>query len=116
MDKPIYFSKIEFKNNFLQDCEGTMLLNLVEKELSYQLVKRHRKNEKILFSYGVKIKDDDLPELLQYCNALDFEPYRKIYMVIYHDEKHIWPNEKLYKYLIQKYFGHKKFKKYGIYY
>jgi len=48
MDKPIYFSKIEFKNNFLQDCEGTMLLNLVEKELSYQLVKRHRKNEKIL--------------------------------------------------------------------
>ena len=76
MDKPIYFSKIEFKNNFLQDCEGTMLLNLVEKELSYQLVKRHRKNEKILFSYGVKIKDDDLPELLQYCNALDFEPYR----------------------------------------
>lgn len=55
-----------------------MLLNLVEKELSYQLVKRHRKNEKILFSYGVKIKDDDLPELLQYCNALDFEPYRNI--------------------------------------
>ena len=49
MDKPIYFSKIEFKNNFLQDCEGTMRLNLVEKELSYQLVKRHRKNEKILF-------------------------------------------------------------------
>ena len=66
MDKPIYFSKIEFKNNFLQDCEGTMLLNLVEKELSYQLVKRHRKNEKILFSYGVKIKDDDLPELLRW--------------------------------------------------
>ena len=149
MDKPIYFSKIEFKNNFIKDCEGTMLLNLVEKELSYQLVRRYQKDERILFSYGVKIKDDDLPELLQYCNAFDFEPYRnidesmefkgsggyrdswgivfrgisdsylpmlKINMVMYHDEKHISPSEKLYKYLIQKYFGHKKFKKYGIYY
>lgn len=73
MDKPIYFSKIEFKNNFIKDCEGTMLLNLVEKELSYQLVRRYQKDERILFSYGVKIKDDDLPELLQYCNAFDFE-------------------------------------------
>ena len=78
MDKPIYFSKIEFKNNFIKDCEGTMLLNLVEKELSYQLVRRYQKDERILFSYGVKIKDDDLPELLQYCNAFDFEPYRNI--------------------------------------
>ena len=45
MDKPIYFSKIEFKNNFIKDCEGTMLLNLVEKELSYQLVRRYQKDE-----------------------------------------------------------------------
>ena len=48
--------------------------------------------------------------------SASYLPMLKIYMVIYHDEKHIWPNEKLYKYLIQKYFGHKKFKKYGIYY
>lgn len=78
MDKPIYFFKIEFKNNFIKDCEETMLLNLVEKELSYQLVRRHQKDERIVFSYGIKIKDDDLPELLQYCNAFDFEPYRNI--------------------------------------
>ena len=54
MDKPIYFSKIEFKNNFLQDCEGTMLLNLVEKELSYQLVKSIEKMKRFCFLTELK--------------------------------------------------------------
>ena len=49
MDKPIYFSKVEFKNNFIKDCEGTMLLNLVEKELSYQLVKNIEKMKRFCF-------------------------------------------------------------------
>jgi len=54
MDKPIYFSKIEFKNNFLQDCEGTMLLNLVEKNCHINWLKDIEKMKRFCFLTELK--------------------------------------------------------------
>lgn len=91
----------------------------------------------VLFSYGMKIPQKRMSELLSYCNALDFEPYRgrkpelsdegvigyrdevgmrfrgitnsnipllELSMNYYYDEKHIWPTEKLYRYIVKTYF------------
>lgn len=32
--------------------------------------------KKVKFSYGIRVKEEQMQELLPYCNALDFEPYR----------------------------------------
>ena len=90
--------------------------------------------EKIAFSYAIKLTDGQMKTLLPYCNALDFEPYRdrkmqmgeegyigyrdevrlhfraitdsyipilELPMDYYYDEEHIWPSEKLYRYLVK---------------
>ena len=180
--EPIYYTKVEFRESlgFSEYASGSiLLLNLVNKELSYQKYKQKQsgvpiimgekteefngkqfiypffknaaimKNNKIgfdgklistegidheiVYSIGIKIADDDMEELLTYCNALDFEPYRDrkmsmsdegyigyrdevnlcftgitdshlprldISMDYYYDEDHIWPTEKLYRYLV----------------
>lgn len=100
------------------------------------LIKDDNKDSYVKFSYTYKFTDDEMKELLSYCNAKDFEPYRnrkmsmqdegyigyrdevdvcftgvtdsyipiiKLPMGYYYDEKHIWPSEKLYRYVIQKY-------------
>ncbi len=98
---------------------------------------------KVNYSIGINIPDEKMPELLKYCDARDFEPYRDrkmdyydegrigyrdevdIYftgitdsyipmmvlpMEYYYDEEHIWPSEKLYRYLVKTFFpyGRKK--------
>ncbi|MGN0537724.1 MAG: hypothetical protein ACI4M3_07090, partial [Acutalibacteraceae bacterium] len=32
--------------------------------------------QKVVFSYAIKLKNQRMKELLPYCNALDFEPFR----------------------------------------
>ena len=94
-----------------------------------------------LFSYGIKLTDEQVCNLLPYCNALDFEPFRNREMSIkddgyigyrdevqmhfraitnshipliempmnyYYDEQHIWPSEKLYRYLLTTFFENNK--------
>lgn len=98
-------------------------------------------NQKVAFSYGIKLSKAQIQRLLPYCNALEFEPYRNRKMSMdddgfigyrdeitlhftgitnsyiskmewdmnyYYDENHIWPSEKLYRYLILEYFQDNK--------
>ena len=92
--------------------------------------------QEVVFSCGMKLSEEQLQELLPYCNALEFEPYRYKEMSMndegfigyrdeislhfigitdsyipkmewdmpyYYDEEHIWPSEKLYRYLVLNY-------------
>lgn len=94
-----------------------------------------------VFSYGMKLSDEQYKKLLPYCNALDFEPYRnremsmndegfigyrdevrmyfsaitdspipmlELPMCYLYDEAHIWPSEKLYRYLLKNFFNGNK--------
>lgn len=100
--------------------------------------------DEVTFSYGIKLTEEQMTELLPYCNALDFEPFRdrkmnyndkgmigyrdevdlrfrgisdsylpllELPMDYYYDEEHIWPSEKLYRYLLVKFFSDKNNKK-----
>lgn len=176
----IYFSKIEYREvKGYGNTSSILLLNIPERELSYQVFEWKRQmpviegirveerndyiwlndiaiparrisnertgfepriirdeqfEQKIAFSYGIKLTDGQMKALLPYCNALDFEPYRdrkmqmgeegyigyrdevRLYfraitdsyipmlelpMEYYYDEEHIWPSEKLYRYLVK---------------
>lgn len=176
----IYFSKIEYREvTGYGNTSSILLLNIPERELSYQVFEWKRKmpaiegiqteerkdhiwsndiaiparrisnerigfepriirdeqfEQKIAFSYGIKLTDGQMKALLPYCNALDFEPYRdrkmqmgeegyigyrdemRLYfraitdsyipmlelpMEYYYDEEHMWPSEKLYRYLVK---------------
>lgn len=186
MENPIYFSKVEFQEYIGITRKSCLLLNLVEKELSYQVFERKQQmpaiegvgfiecgeknysyefglpariisNEKTnfhsklfkselyedteIFSYGIKLTDEQVFELLPYCNAVDFEPFRnremsmkddgyigyrdevqmrfraitnshipliELPMNYYYDEQHIWPSEKLYRYLLTTFFENNK--------
>lgn len=100
--------------------------------------------QKVAFSYGIQLSEEQMKNLLPYCNASEFEPYRnrkmsmydegyigyrdeirlrftgvtdsyipkmEWFMEYYYDEKHIWPSEKLYQYLVLKYLqGEKQLK------
>lgn len=99
-----------------------------------QIIRDEQFEQKIAFSYGIKLTDGQMKALLPYCNALDFEPYRdrkmqmgeegyigyrdgvhlyfraitdsyipmlELPMEYYYDEEHIWPSEKLYRYLVK---------------
>ncbi len=100
-------------------------------------------DEYVVFSYGIKLSEEEHKELLKYCNALEFEPYRnremsmkdagycgyrdeisvsfvgvtdsyipklELPMEYYYDEEHEWPQERLYRYLVNKLSTHKKMK------
>ena len=207
MDKTVYFSKVEFSSLIAYDGpsqigyaavgdmrRSIMLLNLKEKELSYQvfdetmqmpaiqgeesremhgvfsvdnssparvirnsktnfepkLIKSERYDSEVVFSYGIKLTDEQMEKILPYCNALDFEPYRnrkmsredegyigyrdevgmhfcavtdsyipklELPMDYYYDEEHIWPSERLYRYLVATFFeGNKEVKGWGPHY
>ncbi len=91
----------------------------------------------IVFSKGIKLDEADMRNLLKYCNAVEFEPYRDremsmddegylgyrdeitmefygitndyipyihLPMDYYYDEEHIWPSERLYRYICRKYY------------
>ncbi|MEG0794055.1 MAG: hypothetical protein RSD97_10630 [Lachnospiraceae bacterium] len=106
-----------------------------------QLIKSEPYEKEVVFSYGIKLTDAQMKELLPYCNALDFEAYRNkemsmddpgyigyrdeihaefsgitdsyipkidLPMSYYYDETHIWPSEKLYRYLLETYFEDNK--------
>lgn len=93
-------------------------------------------SSKVIFSKGIKLSDEEMRELLPYCNALDFESFRdgemsmddpgyrgyrdeitmwfrgitdsyipkiELPMEYVYDEKHIWPSERLYQLLWEKY-------------
>lgn len=110
-------------------------------DLKQKLVPDEEYIQKVVFSYGIKLSETQLQQLLPYCNALEFEPYRNrkmsmsddgyigyrdeinIYftgitdspipemewnMLYYYDEAHIWPSEKLYRYLVMEYFQNNK--------
>lgn len=95
----------------------------------------------VIFSYTYHFTEEEMKELLPYCNALDFEPYRdkkmdmddegycgyrdevtvsftgvsdsympllKLPMDYYYDEEHIWPSERLYRYVVKTYFSSSK--------
>lgn len=107
MADAIYFSKIEYREVIgYGNTSSIMLLNIPERELSYQVYSWKRqiwspdiaipakviKNEKngfepqlikdeqyepeIAFSHAIKLTGEQMKALLPYCNALDFEPYR----------------------------------------
>ena len=116
-------------------------------EFKPQLIQSDVYEQEVIFLYGVKLSDEQMEELLPYCNALEFEPFRDKEMVMFgegylgyrdevslyfagitdsyipkmewemsyfYDEKHIWPSEKLYRYLVKTYFeNNKKLKGYG---
>lgn len=187
MKEKIYFTKVQF-NECGHRWKSTLLLNLVEGTLAYQvydfkikdyppaitgikteeyrghlweekinipairmrngktnfkpvLLKKEMIEKKVKFSYTHKFTEKELENLLQYCNALDFEPYRgremsmqdegycgyrdeidmsftaisnsyipklELPMDYYYDEKHIWPSEKLYRYVIKNFMSDKK--------
>ena len=122
MSEPIYFSKIEFTETFSYgDPDRIILLNIPERELSYQifhwtypppaiqgveieerhgkthsyeigypakwissdktdfkqkLIKSEKSEQSVVFSYGIKLTDQQMEALLPLCNALDFERFR----------------------------------------
>lgn len=187
MSKPVYFSKIEYVESIGYGRRNSViLLNLVEKELSYQVFEEKRQmpviqgieteiwfgkehtygvsyparivrnsqtgfkdkllkcnfcEKNVVFSKGFKLKNNQIKAILPYCNALDFEPYRnremsmndegyagyrdevslkfraitddyipmiELPMSYYYDKEHIWPSEKLYKYIITNFFSNNK--------
>ena len=102
-----------------------------------RLLKCDALEQEVVFSYGMKLTDAQYEDLLPYCNALDFEPYRdremsmddegyvgyrdevrmyfsaitdlpipmlELPMCYHYDETHIWPSEKLYRYLVENFF------------
>lgn len=183
MSQPIYYSKVEFREETGHGRRtNIILLNLPAKELSYQtfcykqrmpvtqenttmqlrsgqytfdtsspamyisnektgfkprLLKCDALEQEVVFSYSIKLTDEQYKKLLPYCKALDFEPYRnrkmsmddegyvgyrdevrmyfsavtdspipmlELPMCYYYDEAHIWPSEKLYRYLVKNFF------------
>lgn len=103
----------------------------------------------VVFLYTHKFSDDEKRDVLKYCNALEFEPYRdrkmsmedegycgyrdeidvyftgitdsyipmiKLPMDYYYDEKHIWPSEKLYRYIVRSFLSGKKLSKWVVSY
>ena len=126
--EPVYFSKIQFRQTawmykhqrIAWGEERCIFLDLVNKELSYQLIKTGHdmasriytyetsymlgipnddnrptriihngkngetsvkvfadvENTQVVDSRGIRLTDAEMEELLPYCNAIDFEPYR----------------------------------------
>lgn len=187
MTRPVYFSKIEYIESIGYGRRSSViLLNLVEKELAYQVFEEKRQmpviqgiesevwfgkehtydvsypariirnsqtgfqdkllkcdfcEENVVLSKGFKLTENQIKIMLPYCNSLDFEPYRnremsmndegyvgyrdevglkfraitddyipmiELPMSYYYDNEHIWPSEKLYKYLITNFFSNNK--------
>ena len=129
------------------DCNGTKyqhnlswpakLISNEKTGFKSKLLKTEPFEQTELFSYGIKLTDKQMCDLLPYCNALDFEPFRnrkmsmkddgyigyrdevqmrfraitnshipliELPMDYYYDEQHIWPSEKLYRYLLATFF------------
>lgn len=164
MSHEIYFSKIVFQAEIgCGKMQNSMLLDIHQHELAYQVLEREKQKpaimevvdcaiserqyyfnvdrQKIVFSYGIKLTEAQIEEMLPLCNTLEFEPYRSKEMSMndegcigyrdeirlrfigitdsyipkmewempyYYDEEHIWPSEKLYRYLVTKYFQDNK--------
>lgn len=74
MEKPIYFAKVQFDEVLYWSISSRVLLNIPQKELSYQNFDIRR--DEIVKSYGIRLSDEDIQKILPYCNALEFEKYR----------------------------------------
>ena len=133
------------------DCNGlkyqydlswsAKLISNEKTDFTSKLLKEEPFEQTELFSYGIKLTDKQMGDLLPYCNALDFEPFRnrkmsmtddgyigyrdevqmsfraitdsyipliELPMNYYYDEQHIWPSEKLYRYLLTTFFESNK--------
>ena len=187
---PIYFTKVEYREVIgYGNTSSILLLNIPEKELSYQvfdwkrqmpaiegirtekigehewidnyvkpavkirngktnfkaeMIEDNMYEQEVVASYAIHITDNQMQELLPYCDATEFEPYRgremsmddegfigyrdevhlyfraitdsylpllELPMKYYYDEDHIWPSERLYRYLVKNFLeGNKKLK------
>ncbi len=139
----------------LLPCGDTMITEMDDGFPSYDGYESHfdwreycfnNESYEVIHSVGINIPDEDMPELLAYCDARDFESFRGrkmdfddegrigyrdevsmhftgitdsyiprlvLPMDYYYDEEHIWPSEKLYRYLVKKFFPYNR-KKIGL--
>ena len=130
MKDKVYYTKIIFE--CIRD-NWNILLNVVSKEAAFERLQWIAGAEKVVENISVKLTDEDIAELLPYINALDFEPYRDSddskkfmcydapvikfmgvtdsYIPLYQHDiyfiggKDARPYEKLYFYVIKKYFN-----------
>lgn len=102
-----------------------------------KLIKDKPTENEVVFSYGVKLSDEEMKSILPLCNALEYEPYRdqerscdftdgclgyidelslyfravtdsyipfiEIEMSEIYDDDHLWPNDRLYRYIVSTY-------------
>ncbi len=59
----------------------------------------------IMDSYGIRLSE----------KQVDYMPLLELPMGIYYDEEHIWPSEKLYRYLVKTFFKRKRLRRGPLY-
>ena len=74
MGIPIYYTKFEFEWHTAGMVYARLVCNVTYRELSYQ--QWDQSGREIVFSFGHKLTDEDIKEMLPYINANSFEPYR----------------------------------------
>ncbi|MBQ8885262.1 MAG: hypothetical protein IJY62_02695 [Clostridia bacterium] len=132
-EEKIYYTKIIFECRDSRN-DWNILINVISREAAFQSLKWIGGKEKVVENIPVKLTDEDITELLPYINALDFEAYRYVddskewfiydapvlkfigitnsylplyqHYIYYNDNrKDKRPYEKLYSYVIKKYFS-----------
>lgn len=76
-----FFGKIE---NVDYNAPGKIMKN-GKTQFKPVILEDNVHDQEVIFNYGVKLNDQQIKKLLEYCNALDFEPYRNKVMSIYDD-------------------------------
>lgn len=122
-------------------CTPAKIIKNYKNGFKPQIVEDDIFRQEVIFSYGIRLSNKQMNEILKYCNALEFEPYRgksmsmedkgyigyrdllstnfkgitdsylpllELSMPYYYDEQHIWPCEKLYRFLLKNYFENNK--------
>lgn len=142
MADTIYYSKVQFDTKLGGATTiERVLLNVPQRELSYQSFDRHGDVE---HNTAIKLSEKEMESLLPYLDTSKFEPYRgkkqgfddegrigyrdevsmsftgitdshipmlELKMYYYYDEEHTWPNERLYRVLCEVFSKHAKGKK-----
>ena len=132
-EEKIYYTKIIFDCFGLRD-NWSILFNVVSKEAAFESREWSGGKEKVVENFSVKLTDEDIAQILPYINALDFEPYRYVddsedfivydapvvkfigitnsYLPLYKhgiyfndNRKEKRPYEKLFLYIVEKYFS-----------
>lgn len=88
-----YIPYIKFEFVAQGSINYAVACNTLQKELSYQ---EYDKKFNMIKNYGIHLKDNDMQELSEYINALEFEAYRNKnaddskYIIGYRDEYSIY--------------------------